>query len=300
MKSPSNKIAIQTVLIVATAIGGGSSMCGQEAWDFDLDVVPPSPAPAIEYVPRYVVPPSVSVQTPPRVASPSPAVATPTVPGSQERAVAPAWSIRQNGHKSASRPGSTSATSNVNGRSSVTQIGKLPNSGGARTVAHEEDGGPSKLPGIPIPFVKPHPSDSLISPPSVPTDRTAPPSVLGNHLGLRPGETATERSLRLMSAIGDLERQLEDALQVNASLSHQIQQRDEKLQLAVREIRAARKDVAAAKEEVERLKREIDDLSEKVRSAESDNAAVLQTIAPLLQQLIESDEVGSVPTKPLD
>lgn len=136
--------------------------------------------------------------------------------------------------------------------------------------------------------------------PSFPMDRNSPPSVIGSHLGLKPGETATERSLRLMSAIGDLERHVEDVTQQNANLNLLVNQRDEKLQLAVREIRSARKDLMTAKDELERLKREVDDLREKVRNAEKDNAAVLQTMAPLLQQLLESDDVNSFPTKPVE
>ena len=100
-----------------------------------------------------------------------------------------------------------------------------------------------------------------------------------------------------MSAIGDLERHVEDVTQQNANLNAVIAQRDEKLQSAVREIRSARKDLVTAKEELERLKREVEGLREKVRNAEKDNAAVLQTMAPLLQQLLESDDVSSLPTK---
>jgi hypothetical protein len=37
-----------------------------------------------------------------------------------------------------------------------------------------------------------------------------------------------------------------------------------------------------------------------VRTSEKENAAVLQTMAPLLQQLVESDDIGSLPLKPME
>lgn len=186
------------------------------------------------------------------------------------------------------------------GFSKVPSIGQLSTKGGVVTVSHEESVVGSPPTGVAVPFVKGRGSAVSTPPPLFPLDRSSPPSVIGSHLGLKPGETATERSLRLMSAIGDLERHVEDVTQQNANLNVLVNQRDEKLQLAVREIRSVRKDLATAKEELERLKREVNGLREKVRNAEKDNAAVLQTMAPLLQQLLESDDVNSLPTKPAE
>lgn len=168
------------------------------------------------------------------------------------------------------------------------------------TVSHEEMEMDFPPPHVPVPLFKGRGSAVSTPTPLFPLDRNSPPSVIGSHLGLKPGETATERSLRLMSAIGDLERHVEDVTQQNAHWNVLVNQRDEKLQLAVREIRSARKDLAMAKDELERLKREVDGLRERVRNAEKDNAAVLQTMAPLLQQLLESDEVSSLPTQPVE
>lgn len=126
-----------------------------------------------------------------------------------------------------------------------------------------------------------------------PTDRGQPPSILGSHLGLLPGETATERSLRLMNAIGELERQLDSFGQRNAELNQTVKQRDEQLLLAIREIRAARKEVSNARDELEHLRLQVKTLQDKVRDAERDNAALLQTMAPLLQKLLDPAEANS-------
>lgn len=181
--------------------------------------------------------------------------------------------------------------------SKVSTPGRGATNGGAVTVSHEVM--EPELPPVDaaLPSLNGRNSNAYAQPHLFPVDRNAPPSIIGSHLGLKPGETATERSLRLMSAIGDLERHVEDVTQQNANLNAVIAQRDEKLQSAVREIRSARKDLVTAKEELERLKREVEGLREKVRNAEKDNAAVLQTMAPLLQQLLESDDVSSLPTK---
>jgi hypothetical protein len=41
-------------------------------------------------------------------------------------------------------------------------------------------------------------------------------------------------------------------------------------------------------------------LREKVRLAEKEHSAVLQSMGPLLQQLLESDEVGALPPRPME
>lgn len=128
---------------------------------------------------------------------------------------------------------------------------------------------------------------------SFPTERMRPPTIMGSHLGLQPGETATERSLRLMSAVGELERQVESLDQRNSELNQHIKQRDDQLLLAIREIKSARKEVTSARDELEHLRQQVEALQDKVRDAERDNAALLQTMAPLLQKLLESD--GTTP-----
>lgn len=128
---------------------------------------------------------------------------------------------------------------------------------------------------------------------SFPAERMRPPTIMGSHLGLQPGETATERSLRLMSAVGELERQVESLDQRNGELNQHIKQRDDQLLLAIREIKSARKEVSSARAELEHLRQQVGALQDKVRDAERDNAALLQTMAPLLQKLLEADGTTS-------
>ena len=95
-----------------------------------------------------------------------------------------------------------------------------------------------------------------------------------------------------MSAVGELERHVEGLEQRNAEQSQLIKHRDEQLLLTVREIKTARKDVMAARDELEHLRLQVKALQEKVRDAERDNAALMQTMAPLLQKLLDPDVAG--------
>jgi hypothetical protein len=126
-----------------------------------------------------------------------------------------------------------------------------------------------------------------------PTERLQAPTILGSHLGLLPGETATERSIRLMNLINDRDQQLEGLSQRNTELSQMVKQRDDQLLLAIREIKSTRKEVQTARDELEYLRQQVKALQEKVHGADRDNAALIQTLAPLLQKLLESDNNSS-------
>ncbi|MBI5757319.1 MAG: hypothetical protein HZA46_02230 [Planctomycetales bacterium] len=133
---------------------------------------------------------------------------------------------------------------------------------------------------------------------TTPSDRNKPPPITGTHLGLRPGETATERSLRLMANIAELEFHAEELSQRDTAMTALIRQKDEKLAQAIREIKSARKELSLAREELERLKEQTHALQEKMRAAERENTALLQSIAPLLHQLLETDASETPPPKP--
>ena len=132
------------------------------------------------------------------------------------------------------------------------------------------------------------------------TDRGAPPSVKGSFLGLNSGETATERLIQMRTVMIDLERQNEELRQLNVGLLGRIKERDEQFLAAVREIKLARKELGLAKNDLDRLRGDIQVLREKVRTAEKEHSAVLQSMGPLLQQLLESDDVGSLPPHPTE
>jgi hypothetical protein len=133
-----------------------------------------------------------------------------------------------------------------------------------------------------------------------PADRKTPPVPHGSIFGLRPGETATERLLQMQSAAMDLERENEAIRQQNAELMTQVKESQEQLMAAVREIRTARKELGLARGDLDRLRGDLLSLREKVRLAEKEHSAVLQSMGPLLQQLLESDEVGALPPRPME
>ena len=265
-----------------------------DEWDF----VPPSPAPSRDFLPAVSTPtalsPRASAPTLPPLNRVAPLRAnTPTAPPTTHRHVS---ATINSAVASAPRKTAVGAASSQK----VTPLGSVSTAGGVVTTSSQLELVPSEQP-VPesnrFSIIKKPAKAALPPMPAFPSDRASPPSVLGSHLGLHPGETATERSLRLMSAIGELERQVENTTYENATLNAAVKERDDKLLMAVREIRAARKDLVISREELDRLKREVESLREKVRSAEKDNAAVLQTMAPLLQQLLESDDVGTLPTE---
>ncbi len=186
----------------------------------------------------------------------------------------------------------------------VTPLGQIATSGNVSKASYNQLEDPSQgfpppdpVPGVPSPSLIPN-RQPVVSGGNFPTDRGTPPMILGNHLRLSPGETATERSMRLMTTIGELERQLDALGQQSAEQNQLLKHRDDQLLLAIREIRSARKEVATAKDELERLRQQVQLLQDKVRDAERDNAALLQTMAPLLQRLLESDGTSGTPDEP--
>lgn len=92
-----------------------------------------------------------------------------------------------------------------------------------------------------------------------------------------------------MTTLGEYEHQLEGLGQRNAELNQLVKQRDDQLLLAIREIKSTRKEVQSARDELEHLRQQVKALQDKVHGADRDNAALIQTIAPLLQKLLETD-----------
>lgn len=125
--------------------------------------------------------------------------------------------------------------------------------------------------------------------PVLPTDRGVPPTVTGSHLGLQPGETATERSLRLMNIIAELEQLNADLREENDKLKAELKEKEAKLQAATFQMNAARKELSQASDEFKRLRKELSDLRDKIRTAEQENTSLLRSLAPLLQQMLQTD-----------
>ena len=203
--------------------------------------------------------------------------------------------------------GMTSSTSNQNRRPSPVVAGSAaptgsatPAGSGVATAGHVDpyqgltaDGGDPALKRrrqvpLPLPMFM------------TPTDRGAPPSVKGSYLGLNSGETATERLIQMRAKMIDDERQIEELRQQNVGLLSRVKERDEQVLAAVREIKLARKELGLARNDLDRLRGDLQTLREKVRTAEREHSAVLQSMGPLLQQLLESDDVGSLPPHPTE
>ena len=123
-----------------------------------------------------------------------------------------------------------------------------------------------------------------------PGERTVPPQITGSHLGLLPGETATERSLRLMNVITDLEQQIAELTEINDKLNADVKAKDAKLQSGAWQFNAARKELSLAGEEFQRLRKANLDLREKYRTAERENASLMRSLSPLLKQMLQSDD----------
>lgn len=145
---------------------------------------------------------------------------------------------------------------------------------------------PGPLPRM-LPFLRPAtPGPHVL----FPAERTVPPQITGSHLGLQPGETATERSLRLLSVIAELEQQNAELTDQITKLNAELKAKDAELQSSVTQISAARKELQLAQEEFQRLRKEIADLREKYLSAEKENASLMRSISPLLKQILQGDD----------
>lgn len=128
-----------------------------------------------------------------------------------------------------------------------------------------------------------------------PAERKAPPQITGTHLGLHSGETATERSMRLMNVIAELEEQNANLAEQNAKLNAELKAKEAKLQTGTQQISATRKELSLAQDEFRRMRKEIAELREKFRTSERESAALMRSLSPLLKQMLQSDD--DLPTK---
>jgi len=309
------------VVIMGTA--GVLVVCAQNGFDDDA-LIPPSPAPlpSAGVALRSVGSPSPALAAPSQSTSGiSPSAAynltrLPQATKASTRSTAPVGSATSAAGVNRPVPSKVGpygvggrrpdpVSPAVDASRKLTQVahasGQAPSGDSVRTAGHfDETADPGFMTPVPPPSteaapgplfhrMRPVPDSGM----SFPTERVRPPTIMGSHLGLPPGETATERSLRLMSVVGELEGQVESLDQRNAELNQHLKQRDDQLLLAIREIKSARKEVGSAREELEHLRQQVRALQDKVRDAERDNAALLQTMAPLLQKLLETDGTAS-------
>ncbi len=117
------------------------------------------------------------------------------------------------------------------------------------------------------------------------------PYVVGTKLGLKPGETATQRALDQQQELDDYKQREDEYKKRIVGLEKEIEQKNGRLVEAIREMNATRQELVAVKSQLEGWSQNMNELREKIRSAEADNLATMQTIIQLLQQFlqVESD-----------
>lgn len=191
------------------------------------------------------------------------------------------------GRVSSSTEGVTTADAqSTSGRSTVVQAGH-----------HQEPNRGLNRDGFEVPV-----RNNLPEPPSIsvsPGTRMSPPGVRGSILGLQ-GESAIELSIRLKQDVQELERQNEDLRQANSNLQIRFDESQNHLLSVVREIQSARRDLETARTDLDRLRGELQNLHEKIRVAQKEHTDLLQSMGPLLQQMLEVDEVSSLPSNPME
>lgn len=311
--------------VVAALFGAGAFLTvaqGQNGFVDDDSHVPPPPggavpsrgpsqavAPAVDFVPPAAVtgPPQSSSSTPI-----SPAYNLTPIPGATSRQMAAPGTYGA-GMKMKQKvgaygvggkrpdPNTADASRRVTPATHTAPAANSKTANAVKPVGHFDDISASAFPpsvppvegSTPAPLF--HRQAAPLVPPggSFPTERVQPPTILGSRLGLLPGESATERSMRLMATVGEMEQQIDSLGQRNAELNQLVKQRDDQLLLAIREIKSTRKEVQTARDELEFLRQQVKALQEKVQSADRDNAALIQTMAPLLQKLLESEADNS-------
>lgn len=117
-----------------------------------------------------------------------------------------------------------------------------------------------------------------------------PPGVMGARLHVAPGETATARALELSAKLEATENEKQGLATHVRDLHATVEEKDKQLAQATKDVTEARAELARARTELERWKQEMANLREKLRAADKENVATLQTTVSLLQQLLSRDE----------
>lgn len=193
------------------------------------------------------------------------------------------------------RTSPTDGVTTANVQTNATNSGKVSL---VTPAGYQKDGNRSlNRDGVEVP-----PIANLTEPPSVsvsPNMRLTPPGVRGSILGLQ-GESILELSIRLKQDIQVLEQQNDELRRSNSSLQSRYDESQHHLLSVVREIQSARKDLEVARNDLDRLRNELTTLQDKIRAAQKEHTELLQSMGPLLQQMLESDEISSLPTSPME
>ena len=125
------------------------------------------------------------------------------------------------------------------------------------------------------------------------------PGLRGLRTGLN-GETATERLIQVEALKSEVDRENDELRQQFTLLQARYKESQEQLMTAAREIQAARKELSMARNDLDRLRGETQNLRERIRLAEKEHAGFIQSMAPLLQQILESTDVSALPPNPTE
>lgn len=117
------------------------------------------------------------------------------------------------------------------------------------------------------------------------------PSVIGTKLNLKPGETATQKALQLQDELQAAKLREDELRGRVADLEKEIDQKNTRLVEAIREMNSTRQELISVRSQLESWAQNMAQLREKIKAAEADNLATMQTIIGLLQQFlqVESD-----------
>jgi hypothetical protein len=135
---------------------------------------------------------------------------------------------------------------------------------------------------------------------ATPMVQNVAPNIQGMYVGANSREANVERIVRLENTKMDLERENEELRQLNSGLQSRVKETQDQLLTVAREFQTAKRELISAGNDLKRLRSDLLNLNEKIRVAQKEHSDVLKSMGPLLQQLLESDDVGSLPRNPTE
>ena len=142
---------------------------------------------------------------------------------------------------------------------------------------------------------KPAPGDPAIAKAAPPKPEEAgstrtQPTVTGSQLNLKPDETLTQKALELSQKLNAAEEEQKAQALRTQQLEAALEEKDKTLLQATKEIQSASEELTRARADLQRSKQEVSTLRDKLRSAEKENLATLQSITSYLEQVLEQDK----------
>lgn len=113
------------------------------------------------------------------------------------------------------------------------------------------------------------------------------PSVSGQRLMLKPGQTATEKALELMDELKDSQGREEELEARVVELDAEIEKKNQRIIQSIREMNATRQELIAVRGQLEVWAGNMNELRTKIESTEADNLATMQAIIALLQNFLQ-------------